>query len=94
MTDMPFFWEDILSDAAVEDELVETGLDKGRSGIEFVKKEEAFRSRVGRKEGRRTPPCLVTIHSGNPPQVGRIEQRGPDIEEFQFPIAGDGADDG
>ena len=82
--DAPFFGKHIFAYATVERELVEAGLDEGRSGIEFVEKEDAFGVGIMGKKAGRAPAGFVAAHCGDSSQVGWIEERGSDVEELEL----------
>src|SRR5664279_5628302 len=89
--DHPPVWQHILSELAVKDELVTTGLRHLRGRGQLIEEENAFPG--GGKELGRYPFGLVCLDPRQSPQIYWIKLYGTDIEELEVKILRDLRDD-
>jgi hypothetical protein len=89
--DHPAVWQHILSEFAIEHQLIAAGLRHLRRCGQLIEKQNAFSS--GGKELGRHPFGLIRCNSRQPPQIDRIELHGAYVEELIVEIVGDLRDD-
>src|ERR1035438_7411146 len=85
--DHPTVWQHILSEFAVEYQLIAAGLRHLRRRGQFIEKQNAFSG--GRKKLGRHPLGLVCLDTWQAPQIDRIELDSANVYELKLAIVRD-----
>jgi hypothetical protein len=78
----PAFGQGVLTQLAVQDELVAGRLHQWRGGVEFVQEQHAAPG-ARQERGRAPYGCALGVYAGQPAQIDRVEQHGAYVDEFK-----------